>query len=109
MVAVRKGASCRASALLIKGPMIMNRTSIPAFHPTSLTSKTPSTLITVVKRSWRAYVRWLENRAAMSELRSMSDHQLKDIGITRYDAAPLVAGEGVRERAFHFDRRGPSV
>jgi len=40
-------------------------------------------LIAVLKRLWAAYLNWRVEQQAIAHLRSMSDAQLKDIGLVR--------------------------
>ena len=49
---------------------------------------------TVLKRGWSRYCAWRERRRATAVLRSMSDHQLKDIGLTRGHIAYAIGGKG---------------
>jgi uncharacterized protein YjiS (DUF1127 family) len=45
-----------------------------------------------------AYLTWRFERAAITQLGSMSDHQLKDIGISRSEIVSAVRGEADRIR-----------
>jgi uncharacterized protein YjiS (DUF1127 family) len=47
-----------------------------------------------------AYLTWRIERAAITQLGSMSDRQLKDIGISRSEIVSAVKGEVDRVRAF---------
>jgi uncharacterized protein YjiS (DUF1127 family) len=47
-----------------------------------------------------AYLTWRIERAAITQLGSMSDRQLRDIGISRSEIESAVRGEAVRVRAF---------
>ena len=47
-----------------------------------------------------AYITWRITRAAIAQLCSMSDRELKDIGLTRCDITCAVRGEAARDRAF---------
>ncbi len=51
-------------------------------------------------RWWAAYINWRNERAAVAELSSMSDLELKDIGLTRGDIARAVRGEVERGHLF---------
>ena len=53
-----------------------------------------------MKRWWGSYVRRRKERAAASRLCSMSDHELKDIGLTRSQVMGAVTGELARDRIF---------
>ena len=46
-----------------------------------------------------AYLTWRIERAAITQLGSMSDGQLRDIGINRCEIASAVRGEAERNRA----------
>ena len=59
-----------------------------------------SGLPAVAKRWWVAYITWRIKRAAIAQLCSMSDRELKDIGLTRSDITRAVRGEEARDRAF---------
>jgi uncharacterized protein YjiS (DUF1127 family) len=54
-----------------------------------------------MKRWWGSYVRRHLERAAASQLWSMSDRELKDIGLTRSQIMGPVTGEVVRDRIFN--------
>jgi uncharacterized protein YjiS (DUF1127 family) len=47
-----------------------------------------------------AYLTWRIERAAITQLWSMSDRQLRDIGISRSEIDSAVRGEAERIRAF---------
>ena len=47
-----------------------------------------------------AYLTWRIERAAITQLWSMSDHQLRDIGISRSEIVSAVRGEAERGRVF---------
>ena len=47
-----------------------------------------------------AYLTWRIERAAITQLWSMSDRQLRDIGISRSEINSAVRGEAERIRAF---------
>ena len=53
-----------------------------------------------LKHWWLTYITWRIEQAAITELRSMSDLELKDIGVTRCDIAGAVRGETAFHRAF---------
>jgi uncharacterized protein YjiS (DUF1127 family) len=59
-----------------------------------------SGLLAVAKRWWVAYITSRITRAAIAQLCSMSDRELKDIGLTRCDITCAVRGEAARDRAF---------
>ena len=53
-----------------------------------------------LKRWCVAYLTWRIERAAITQLWSMSDRQLRDIGISRSEIDSAVRGEAERIRAF---------
>jgi uncharacterized protein YjiS (DUF1127 family) len=59
-----------------------------------------SELAATVKRWWLAYITWRLQQAAIAMLCSMSDRELRDIGLTRCDIARAVRSEMASERAF---------
>jgi uncharacterized protein YjiS (DUF1127 family) len=59
-----------------------------------------SGLLAIAKRWWVAYITWRIKRAAIAQLCSMSDRELKDIGLARSDITCAMRGEAARDRAF---------
>jgi uncharacterized protein YjiS (DUF1127 family) len=57
-------------------------------------------LVATLKRAWVAYVTWRLERAAIVRLSAMSDHALKDIGLTRSGIPGAVMDETPVGRAF---------
>jgi uncharacterized protein YjiS (DUF1127 family) len=57
-------------------------------------------LAAALKRWWVAYITWLLERAAINQLSSLSDRQLKDIGLDRSEITGAVKGRVGRERLF---------
>jgi uncharacterized protein YjiS (DUF1127 family) len=53
-----------------------------------------------MKRWWGSYVRRRLERVAASQLWSMGDRELKDIGLTRSQIMGAAAGEVERDRIF---------
>ena len=53
---------------------------------------------TTLNRWCVAYLTWRIERAAITQLGSMSDHQLRDIGISRSEILSAVRGEADRIR-----------
>lgn len=51
-----------------------------------------SELVAPWKRWWSAYKSWLVERAAITQLSSLSDRQLKDIGLNRSEIINAVRG-----------------
>ncbi len=88
----------------------MSTISSAASHQANVTGGSLSTLARALNSWWRAYINWRENTASINELRSMSDYEIKDIGLTRYDIARVAMGEGVIDRAFgRFYSNAPCV
>jgi uncharacterized protein YjiS (DUF1127 family) len=58
-----------------------------------------SALAAALKRRWVDYLTWRIQQAAIAELSSMSDRELKDIGLTRSTIWGAVRSEAVRDRA----------
>ena len=56
-----------------------------------------SELVAPWKRWRSAYKSWLVQRAAITQLSSLSDRQLKDIGLTRSEIINAVRGRVARE------------
>ena len=52
----------------------------------------------ILRRWWRAYLRRRVERAAASQLWSMSDRELKDIGLTRSQIMGVVTGVAAPDR-----------
>jgi pimeloyl-ACP methyl ester carboxylesterase/uncharacterized protein YjiS (DUF1127 family) len=63
----------------------MSTISPAATRQGSITSGTISTLVRVLKTSWTAFIDWRNNFTALAELGTMSDYELKDIGLLRSD------------------------
>jgi uncharacterized protein YjiS (DUF1127 family) len=53
-----------------------------------------------LRRCRAAYLTWRRQQAAIAQLWSMSDTQLRDIGLTRTEIIGAVKGEAVRYRPF---------
>jgi len=53
-----------------------------------------------LNRRCTSYLTWRIERAAITQLSSMSDHQLRDIGISRSEIESAVRGEAERVGAF---------
>jgi uncharacterized protein YjiS (DUF1127 family) len=56
-------------------------------------------VIATTKAGFRAVARWRSERRAVEHLRSLSDHQLRDLGITRDQVIPVVLGQKNRPGA----------
>lgn len=59
-----------------------------------------SGLATTLKRWWVAYITWRLEQAAIGVLCSMSDRELRDIGLTRCDIPRAVTSEMAGDRVF---------
>jgi uncharacterized protein YjiS (DUF1127 family) len=57
-------------------------------------------LVAACKHHWVAYVTWRLERTAMAYLRSMSDRELKDLGLSRSEIEGAVVGERATDRSF---------
>jgi uncharacterized protein YjiS (DUF1127 family) len=53
-----------------------------------------------LKRWWRSYLKRRMERAAASQLWSLNDRELKDIGLTRSQIMGAVTGQVARDRTF---------
>jgi uncharacterized protein YjiS (DUF1127 family) len=62
-------------------------------------------LAATLKRWWVAYISWRIEQAAIGLLWSMSDRELKDMGLTRSEIMVAVKGEATRNRG--VGARGP--
>jgi uncharacterized protein YjiS (DUF1127 family) len=58
-----------------------------------------SALLATLERWFAAYLTWCMKRVVIAQLWSMSDHELKAIGLARSDIAEAVKGDTVRDRA----------
>ena len=54
--------------------------------------------VVTLKRAWAAYVTWRLERAAINQLSSLSDRELKDIGLDRSEIMGAVKGRVARVR-----------
>jgi uncharacterized protein YjiS (DUF1127 family) len=55
-------------------------------------------LLRTAKRWWLAYVAWRVEQLTIARLRSMSDRQLKDIGVARFEIEFAVRNGTERDR-----------
>jgi uncharacterized protein YjiS (DUF1127 family) len=70
-----------------------SRVTMPrAFGGDSLSRRVGQAL----KRCWLAYLDWRLQRLAINRLRSMSDRELKDVGLTRSQIESHVRGRPAR-------------
>jgi uncharacterized protein YjiS (DUF1127 family) len=56
-------------------------------------------LVTIFKHWWAAYITWRIARAAVVNLNSMNDRELKDLGLNRLEIADVVTA--TRGRIVH--------
>jgi uncharacterized protein YjiS (DUF1127 family) len=73
--------------------------SIMPVVPQGAIGSLASRLIAAAKRWWLAYMIWRIERTAADQLWSMTDRDLKDMGLSRADILRAVKGELSRERA----------
>ena len=59
-----------------------------------------SRLVATLERWLVAYMTWRIEQAAIAQLWSMSDRELKDIGLTRSEIIGAVRGEAACDRGF---------
>jgi uncharacterized protein YjiS (DUF1127 family) len=59
-----------------------------------------SSLVATLERWLVAYMTWRIEQAAIAQLWSMSDRELKDIGLTRSEIIGAVRGEAASDRGF---------
>ena len=79
----------------------MRTTSSAPAMPRGLAGPPWSARLVAGLRRWHAaYTTWRRQQAAIGQLWSMSDAQLRDIGLTRTEIIAAVKGEAVRYRAF---------
>jgi uncharacterized protein YjiS (DUF1127 family) len=55
-------------------------------------------MLRVLQRWWKASTAWRLEERAVAELLSMSDRDLRDIGVNRCDILGAVRGDTARER-----------
>jgi uncharacterized protein YjiS (DUF1127 family) len=53
-----------------------------------------------LRRLWMAYMEWRLQRLAIAHLHTMSDRELKDIGVTRFEIEFAVKRHDNRHRVF---------
>jgi uncharacterized protein YjiS (DUF1127 family) len=62
----------------------------------------PASLWAAANRWWAGYTSWRLHKAAIAQLRSMSDRQLADIGVSRSEIEYAVRGKRDRAVSNHF-------
>jgi uncharacterized protein YjiS (DUF1127 family) len=80
--------------------MIMSTISNATARQSSAGSNILGMLAAAPKRLLTALVAWRAQQAALAHLQSMSDRELKDIGLSRSQIECAVMGERARERVF---------
>jgi uncharacterized protein YjiS (DUF1127 family) len=81
--------------------MIMSTISSAPAAPQGITGQSRAReLLAIFKHWWVAYMTWRIQQVAIAELWSMSERELKDIGLTRSEIMGSVRGEAARDRAF---------
>jgi uncharacterized protein YjiS (DUF1127 family) len=80
------------------------RTISSAATPGGNDTGTSPRLVRSLRRYWKTRVIWRNHVGAIAKLKALSDCQLKDIGLTRYDTGRSVPGDGAIGAAFgpHF-------
>jgi uncharacterized protein YjiS (DUF1127 family) len=79
---------------------IMSTMSETVLRPGNAAGGLLATLKAAAKSWWGAYTTWRIKRAAIAQLCSMSDRELKDIGLSRSQMECAVMGERARDRVF---------
>jgi uncharacterized protein YjiS (DUF1127 family) len=79
---------------------IVISTPVPAEGMARQSRGSGSGLVAIVKRWWMAHLTRRIEQAAIVQLGSMSDRELKDIGLTRSQILPAVRGSP-RDRLFN--------
>jgi uncharacterized protein YjiS (DUF1127 family) len=80
--------------------MIMSTISNATARQSSAGSNIFGMLAAAPKRLLTALVTWRAQQAALAHLKSMSDRELKDIGLSRSQIECAVMGERARARVF---------
>ena len=82
----------------------MSSFSNTASRPDSANTGILAGLAGELRRWWTGYTSWRLQETAIAHLKSMSDHELRDIGISRSQIEWGVRGERERDRALsrHF-------
>jgi len=76
----------------------MSTISNAALRDSATASGVLYALGTTLRGSWTAYMARRQQRLAVAKLRTMSDHQLKDIGLSRSQIESAVRGD--RDRVY---------
>ena len=81
--------------------MIMSTISSARAAPRGMAAQSwISRLVATLERWLVAYMTWRIEQAAIAQLWSMSDRELKDIGLTRSEIISTVRGEAACDRGF---------
>jgi uncharacterized protein YjiS (DUF1127 family) len=80
--------------------MIMSTISSAIPTRDSVGNRFPRTIGAALQGWWMAYVNWRLERSAVYRLHSMSDRELKDMGVSRAQIEFAVRGEGASHPIF---------
>jgi len=80
--------------------MIMSTISSAIPPRDSVGDRLPRTMGAALKGWWMAYVNWRLEQLAISRLHSMSDRELKDMGVSRAQIESAVRGEAAPSPMF---------
>jgi len=78
--------------------MVMSTISSTAVRRRNAASGLLAMAGAAIKRWWDSHIALRVERAAIAQLESMSDRDLKDIGLTRSEITGAVRGESARDR-----------
>ena len=73
---------------------MISSTAAPGYAAT----RESGTIAAAVKRVYAAYIAWRMRQAALATLRSMSERELRDIGLARSEIDHAVQSEAARDR-----------
>ena len=76
--------------------------SSTAIRDESAHAHVAASLLAAAIRWWASYTSWRLHKAAIAHLRSMSDRQLADIGVSRSEIEYAVRGKRDRAVSHHF-------
>jgi uncharacterized protein YjiS (DUF1127 family) len=79
--------------------MIMSTISTATAHQHSASGSVVGRIAAAIRRLWVAYITWRIEQAAMAHLRSMSDRELEDLGLSRSQIEGAVASKRASDRA----------
>ena len=76
--------------------------SSTATHDENAHAHIPASLWAAANSWWAGYTIWRLHKVAIAQLRSMSDRQLADIGVSRSEIEYAVRGKRDRAVSHHF-------